>query len=719
MATYNNTNDSADDTNVPKDEYWEAQTRWSNELTAANREWDIFIKRGDAIVTVYAGDDQHIRRAKPTYPLFNANVSILENALFARIPQPEVTRRFRDPGDQVGRVAALIVQRALSTELEGNSAFNVTAKSIIKDMLIPGMGVGWVRYEADTEEVQLSDDENDELDDFETASPILKDQQTPIDYVHWKDFRMSPCRTFNECSWVARRVYMDEDECERRFGERAKYLNYSSRPYKDSESDGWNEPQYFTEPQAEIWEIWDKDTKKVYFICTTSPSALDIQDDPLGLPDFFPTDKPLVADAVTSRFMPIADFTTLEAQYNDLNVTNSRIIALVRSARLTGVYDPAEPALAELLEGSSEHQMIAAQNFSAFKAQGGIGGSMEFLPLGEVNQTIGGLRAHLQSLKEQIYELTGISDIVRGETSPYETAEAQGIKMQNASIRLQGKQAAVAEYLTSLIRRKAFLMLKFYTPERLMQRCGVLAPADQQYVPQALQLLQNELMTYLRLDVTTDSLQQQTAHGIAQRTQAVQGIAAVLQQAVPAAQQVPALAPFLGQLCKYAASAMPGATELEGELESALENMRQQSQQPKQPSPEEQKAQAEAQAAQQQMQFEQQMAQAELQWKREQAAAELQLKREQMLAELQLKRDVEMAKAAQKQVPQFVQGDMGLDADALGQLLQQMQATLVQSQVQSTQTVVNAMTEIANQPPEPIHMKLTRNAEGGLDGVAV
>lgn len=704
---------------VPKDEFWDAQQLWCQELIAARDEWEDFHQRGDKIIEFYV-DDRKSRRTK-RFPLFNANVSILENALFARIPRPDVNRRFKDPDDQVGRVASLILQRALITELEANSNFKTATKSMIKDMLVSGMGIGWVRYEAEVEDVQISDDEDAELSEHPDASPILKDQQTPIDYVHWKDFRMSPCRTFNECRWVARRVYMDESECKSRFGDRAEFLNYTERPFDDENSDGRNEPQNFIEPQASIWEIWDKTTKKVYFICETSPTALDIQDDPLGLPDFFPTDKPLTANIHTSKFLPIADYTVLQDQYNDLNEVNNRISRLVRAARLAGVYDESQAAVKLVLDGAAETQLIPVKDFAGFSEKGGLRGAIDWMPLEQVNATINALSLRQEALKQQIYELTGISDIIRGATSPYETAAAQGMKMQSASIRLQGKQTDVAEYLSSLIIRKAHLMLKFYTPERLLERCGTLAQADQQLVPAAIQLLQNELLTSLKLDISTDSLQQPNwARDQQERTQLITAFGSLIGQALPAAKEFPAIAPLLGHMVKLGVAGLPAGREIEGELEMALQSLRQQSQQSQsQPSQEEQQAQQAAQQAQQKMQFEMQMAQEELQMKKEQAAAELQLKREQMMGELQLKREVEMMKASQKPVPQFVQGDMGMDEDALAQALAQSAHVTAQAIAESAQNTVAAITALANQPQEPIRMRLTRNAEGGLDGVAI
>lgn len=714
---------------VPQDEYWEAQTKWTKELQASHRELQDFHQRGDKILELYT-DDRKLRRTK-RFPLFNANVDILQNALFARIPRPDVNRRFKDPDDHVGRVAALILQRALVTELESSSAFKDVSKSVIKDMLVVGLGAGWVRYESETaEDPQITDDEDDELADRADASPVLKDQQTPIDYVHWKDLRWRACRTWNENSWVGRRVFMCEDDAKERFGERANYLSYTSEKFRDINTDGRNEPQFNIEPQAEVWEIWDKDTKKVYWICESAPTALDIKDDFLGLPDFFPTDRPLVSNVSTSKFIPQADYTQFQDQYNDLHEVNNRISRLVKACRLAGVYDDSQPAVKLVLEGAAEHQLIPIKNWGSFTDKGGVRGAIEFIPLQEVAAVIAELEKQREALKQQIYELTGISDIVRGASSPYETAAAQGMKAQYASIRLQGKQADVADYLSGMIRRKAYLMIKFYTPERLLQRCGTLTQFDQQFVAPAMKLLQDELMSTLKLEISTDALQEPNwARDQQERTQTVQAVGQLMGQALPAVQQFPALAPFLGHLVKWAVSGTRGSNEIEGLLDMSLQQMMQGQQQSQdKPDPAEQAAQQQAAMAQQRaqaemqlkaqgMQADAQIAQQKLALEQQKAQAELELKREQTKAELELKREIELLKAQQKNVPQYVHGNVGMEADDLVPILQQMQQTMVQAVTASAQNTIEAITALATAPQEPAQVVVRRDETGALVGV--
>lgn len=706
----------------PQDEYLEAQTTWTKELQAAHRELEDFHTEGDKIVSMYSNEKKS--RSKKRFPLFNANVSILQNALFSRIPKPDVARREADPDDQVGRVAAVIVQRALSTELDQNSDFRESMQNVIKDMLITGLGAGWVRYVA--EEQQITDSE-DLGDDGTASSPVIQDQRTVIDYVYWKDLRWSPCRTWEECRWIGRRVYVDETEAEARFGARAEWLSFSTS--KDNDNYGAsneNDPQNNVEPQAAIWEIWDKESKKVFFICESCQTALDIQDDFLGLPDFFPTGKPLFASTVTtSKLIPIADFTVLRDQYTALNEVNARIDRLVKASRIAGVYDEAEPAVKALFEGTAEHQLIPVKNFAGFAEKGGLKGSMDIIPLENFTQNLQTLSAYREVLKQQIYELTGISDIVRGASNPYETAAAQGMKAQYASIRLQGLQTMVAEYITSLIKNKAFLMVKFYEPQRLMQRAGTLPQTDQQYVGPALQLLADQLTFSLKLEVSSDSLQQPNwAKEQQEKAQVMGAVSQFMQQAIPAVKQFPEMAPLMLHLMKWSLSGSPGSREVEGVIDSGLKAVMSgqtaEAKEDPQVTLQKQQSEMQQQKSQVEFQFKQQEAAQKLQLEREKMMAELAFEREKFAAEMAMKREIEMTKAKQKNVPQVVTGNLGLDQEDLGalltQILSQMQQSTLQTVGQMQQNTLEAITAIANEPQEPASVVVRRNTDGSLTG---
>src|ERR1700761_7515915 len=86
----------------------ENQQKWQSELTASNNERKPWLARGAEIVRIYqtGSKDEKISAVKKQFNLFSTNADQIMAALFARIPQPDCSRTFKDANDQVGRVAA-------------------------------------------------------------------------------------------------------------------------------------------------------------------------------------------------------------------------------------------------------------------------------------------------------------------------------------------------------------------------------------------------------------------------------------------------------------------------------------------------------------------------------------------------------------------------------------------------------------------------------------
>ena len=139
------------------------------------------------------------------YNLFWANTTILQAALYSRIPEPAVSRTFQDPHDDISRVAATMLERVLhQQEYFAHDSY----KQVVEDRLIPGMGQLWVRYAFDEDRIS---------DELFSGWPVVADQRVYTDYVYWKDFYFEPVRNWKDVTWVARRIWMTRREAERRW----------------------------------------------------------------------------------------------------------------------------------------------------------------------------------------------------------------------------------------------------------------------------------------------------------------------------------------------------------------------------------------------------------------------------------------------------------------------------------------------------------------------
>jgi hypothetical protein len=167
----------------------------------------------------------------------------------------------------------------------------------------------------------------------------------------------------------------------------------------------------------------------------------------------------------------------------------------------------------------------------------------------------------------------------------------------------------VAIYATELLRLKAEVICGKFTDQTIIQMSSAaqLLPTDQALVPQALAMLRNNVSRSFRIEVDADSLVQIDED--AQKKDRVEFLTAIsgfLQQAVPAAQQTPEMAPVLLEMMKFGVSAFKAGKTLEGMLDTTLEGLQKQIQaqagQPKPPPVEIQKVQAESQARMQEKQ---------------------------------------------------------------------------------------------------------------------
>jgi hypothetical protein len=85
-----------------------------------------------------------------------------------------------------------------------------------------------------------------------------------------------------------------------------------------------------------------------------------------------------------------------------------------------------------------------------FAEKGGIKGVVDWIPLDQIVLALEQLSKQREDIKQQIYEVTGMSDIVRGQSKASETLGAQKIKTQYASMRIQERQKSTVEYVSSV-----------------------------------------------------------------------------------------------------------------------------------------------------------------------------------------------------------------------------------------------------------------------------
>ena len=632
---------------------------WYKTIMGYERSFKRWEARVDRIVKKYKDDSRYDRNPNARFNILWSNVQVIQPAIFARLPRPDVSRRFRD-NDPIGRVASMMLERALEFEIEHYGDYKSAMNNSVLDRLLGGRGVSWVRYEPhivgeeagepdDGFEVTEDADEAETPEGMENENPErIEYECCPVDYVHWRDFGHTIARTWEEVTAVWRRVYMNRPALVERFGEDLGYqIPLDTKPDDLKQSYKSDDGVY----EALIYEVWDKETGKVLWISKSLGKILDERDDPLQLENFWPCPKPLYSTLTTDSLEPIPDFVIYQDQARELDALCDRIDGLINALKVRGVYDASATELQRLFSEGENNTLIPVHNWMAFAEKQGMKGAIDLVDITPFAAALQSCYQAMEQVKGQIYELMGIADIQRGQSDPNDTLGAQIIKSNNAMGRLKTQQHAVVDFATSLLCIKAQIICNHFTDETIVKISGAmqLSDEDKQLVPQALELLRDEASKNFRIEVTSDSMIYQDEQQEKQdRMQFLQAVGGFFQQAVPLVQAQPELAPMAIEMLKFGVTAFKAGKQLEGIIDETADKLRQQAKQaegqPKPPTPEMQKAQMQMQGEQAKIQAQAQLKQQELQANSQVKQAEMQMAAQLEMQKLQAEMQLEKAK---------------------------------------------------------------------------
>jgi hypothetical protein len=644
---------------------------WYNCIAQYERTFKEWEGRADKIVKRFRDEQRSRNNPNAKFNILWSNVQTITPAIFARLPRPDVSRRFRD-NDPIGRVASMMLERALEYEIEHYGDYASAMKQAVQDRLLGGRGTAWVRYEphivgqaggeangAPEDGFQVTED----TDEAETEGGIYRENEerieyecAPVDYVYWRDFGLTTARTWEEVTAVWRKVYMERAALVERFGEElGGRIPLDTKP---ETSKSFNEKMGEGSREALIYEIWDKSTGQVIWLSKSMGKILDTRDDPLQLENFWPCPKPMFSTLTTDSLIPVPDYVLYQDQARQLDTLADRIDGFIQALKVRGVYDAAEPSLARLFTEGENNALLPVKNYGAFSEKGGLQGSINLVDIRPIAEGLQMAYQAMDQVKGQIYEIMGIADIQRGQTDPNETLGAQIIKSNNASGRLKTMQHDVVNFATALLQIKAQIICQHFTDDTIVKISGAmqLSPQDQALIPQALMLLKNEPAKNFRIEVTSDSMIYQDEQQEKQdRVEFLTAVSQFIQTALPVAQGAPELTPLLMEMLKFGVTAFKAGKGMEGLIDETADKFRQQAQaqegQPKPPTPEEQKMQMQMQMEQAKMQARQ--AELQMQMQMEQQKMQMQMevekaKQEYQAQENQLKFQLEDQRNAQK-----------------------------------------------------------------------
>ena len=636
---------------------------WYNTIGQYERTFKEWEGRADKIVKRYRDDSRTRNNPNAKFNILWSNVQTITPAIFARLPRPDVSRRFRD-NDPIGRVASMMLERALDYEITHYGDYKSAMNQSVNDRLLGGRGTSWVRYEphivgSKADGMDMPEDGleiTEDIDEAETEGGMYREDQerieyecAPVDYVHWRDFGLTVARTWEEVTAVWRKVYLGRPALVERFGEDlGGRIPLDTKP---ETSKSFSEKMGEGAKEACIYEIWDKTSGEVIWLSKSMGEILDTRSDPLKLENFWPCPKPLFSTLTTDSLVPIPDFVLYQDQARQLDTLADRIDGFIQALKVRGVYDASEPSLARLFSEGENNTLLPIKNWGAFAEKQGMAGAINLVDIQPIAAALTMSYSAMDQVKGQIYEIMGIADIQRGQTDPNETLGAQVIKSNNAAGRLKTMQHAVVDFATELLSIKAQIICNHFTDDTIVKISGAmqLSDTDKQYIQPALALLRDEAAKNFRIEVTSDSMIFQDEMQEKQdRMEFLQAIGGFMQQVIPAAQAVPEMTPMLMEMVKFAVTAFKAGKGLEGIIDETADKFREQAKaqegQPKPPTPEQQKLQGQMQLEQAKLQASQQQAQQTMQLEQQKMQMQMELekaKQEYQAQENQLKFQLE------------------------------------------------------------------------------
>lgn len=440
---------------------------WKQQISSAKQEHKNWIDDCNKLESKYTDKKRPIN-------LFYSNVQILSAALLNNEPKPEVTRRFfnaitadKQKSDLYTTVAR-IAQAGIEYYFSKNNAVAV-AKNAVRMANKFGRGVLWVDYEPTIVQMPVKSGiirrigEKLGVVSAEVVERVAG-RDIKVSALSPEEYLCSYAENPQSVWWKARRHLMNADALERRF----KYVATDSELTYRNESGGTDAQTQ--EKLGEVWEIWDKNAKQRLFILLHAKSGDFLQapqDDPYKLTDFYPCwdYTPLHSD---KSVIPIPEYEIYSAMESEINTLAAKNTELGKKIKYVTLCHNKDQDFAQKMLSAPDGGVIASTAHVD-----DIRNVVTTLDVSGAQAMIDKNDARIAVLKNQIWEITGMSDLMRGTTDPRETATAQKIKGLYGGLRFRDRQMSVQEGIRCVFRIVAELICEHWDWDTLSQMSGV------------------------------------------------------------------------------------------------------------------------------------------------------------------------------------------------------------------------------------------------------
>lgn len=566
----------------------ETGRKWLDRIRDSEKREDKWRKQAARAEAIYLNRVENGAH-KFFFNILHSNIETIVPAIYSQTGKPDIRRRFGDP-DPVSKHGAQIIERAIMVQID-DGTLDPEIEALAWGAFTPGRGVVRLRLvEEDALTGEILDDTKEDVaetakhegetpveaseeaadgDSEPEAMDAPKLQRITFESVPWDDFRCGPGRRWEDVPWVAFRHSIPAKQIKawaEDKGVQAQIASVSSGALDDEET-GAND--------VLVWEVWCKASKSVKFIRARDGVTYKSVDDPLGLTGFFPNIRPIQPIERHGDMTPVAPFELYAELAEELDKVTRRIHKLIDGVKVRGGAAAGEMmrGIAEIA-GLDDNEIAEIRNVEAFAQQGGLEKGITWWPIEKSIAAIEALARHREMVKATIYEVTGISDIIRGASQPEETATAQQIKSQWGSLRIQKMQRLIERAVREIFVMCAELIATRFTPQTLEAITGL------QYTPEVDAIFKNRVARFYRIDIETDStIKADMSKSKQEMSEFLAGTAQYIQAVGPAVQAGMMPAPLAVEIY----SSFARTFRLGKQAEDALAQMAEQAKEPQEP----------------------------------------------------------------------------------------------------------------------------------------
>jgi hypothetical protein len=616
--------------------------KWMEKIRTAEKRDENWRKDAQKAEDTYSMDGEG--QNQPDFNILYSNVETIVPAIYNSTPVPDIRPKWDRERPEVqgpdGQMVSMpdpyadvanMLERAVTVQIDDN-ALDTEVEGAAQDSFIAGRGIIRLRMDVDVEDFIEEVVTADEMTGEETVEQVemqtVKNERVLYEVVPWRDYLEGPASRFGDLPWMAFRHSITQEQMS----------DYDDDMIKSQATDAQLEPD---EDEMTVWEIWCLSDRTVKFI-RDDGLIMKVADDPLGLAQFWPVPKPVQPICLTGKRTPINPYKVYSKLAEELDTISRRINAIVSGLKLRGAV-VGDMKDIEALSEAGDNTLIPINNVEGLAQTGGLDKAIVWWPVDQAIKVLKELYLAREQTKQAIYEITGISDIVRGASQAAETATAQNIKTQWGSLRINKMQRLIERMVRDVFVLTSEIISKNFSPERMKEITGM------EITEEMMQIMDGGVEQY-KVDVESDStVRADLTRQKGEMAEFLRGTAEFFNTMSGVVMQAPQMAVPVVDLY----SAFARQFNLGKQAEQAVEMMGQIAKQAQQGNGDDAAQQAAAQEVQYKLaalQADVQLKQADLELKREQGQVDAQLKQAELAlktAELKLKEADLVIKAEQ------------------------------------------------------------------------